>query len=92
MKLIDADTLIAKLEDDAKHMEDNIAIMFTYAAINDIKHEPTVDAVEVVRCADCKHSYDSLAMLFCSYGVCVDCEVRDDFYCAYAERRQDEID
>ena len=44
---------------------------------------------QIVRCKDCKHSYDSFAGLICSYGVCVDCVVCDDFYCAYAERRQE---
>ena len=47
MRLIDADVLVANLEDDAAHMEDNIAIMFTYAAINDIKHAETIDAQPV---------------------------------------------
>ena len=42
MRPIDADKLIAKLEDDAEHMEEPIAQMFTYAAINDIKHAPTI--------------------------------------------------
>lgn len=41
-RLIDADALIAKLEDDAKYMEEPIAKMFTYAAVNDIKHAPTI--------------------------------------------------
>ena len=43
MRLIDADALVAKLEDDAEHMEDPIAAMFTYGAISDIKHAETVD-------------------------------------------------
>ena len=65
----------------AWNIEDSIFI--------EIDSIPTADVVEVVRCADCKHSYDSLAGWICSYGVCVDCVVRDDFYCSYAERRQD---
>ena len=39
---IDADALIARLEDDLKHMEMPLAKMFAYGAINDIKHEPTI--------------------------------------------------
>ena len=42
---------------------------------------------EVVRCKDCKHSYETFAGLICSHGVCVDCVVRDDFYCSYGERK-----
>ena len=42
MRPIDADALIARLEEDAEQMENIIAKMFTYGAINDIKHEPTI--------------------------------------------------
>ena len=55
MRLIDAGALIAQMEADAEHMEDALAVMMTYAAINDVKCFPTVDAVPVVRCRDCKY-------------------------------------
>ena len=42
-RMIDADALIAQMEADAEQMEDQIAIMFTYAAINDVKHAPTIE-------------------------------------------------
>lgn len=48
---------------------------------------PTVDAVEVVRCKECKYSYADLNGLCCAYGVCVDSNVPEDFYCANGERR-----
>ena len=41
----------------------------------------------VVRCKDCKNSYENIGGRVCAYGVCVDCEVADDFFCAYGERR-----
>ena len=56
-----------------------------------IKQLPTADVVEAVRCSDCKHSYESVAGLICSYGVCVDCVVRDDFYCSYGERKDGNV-
>lgn len=43
MRLIDADALIAQMEADAEQMEEPIAAMFTYAAINDVKHAPTIE-------------------------------------------------
>ena len=43
MRLIDADALIAQMKADAEQMEDPIAKMFTYAAINDVKHAPTIE-------------------------------------------------
>ena len=43
MRLIDADALIAQMEADAEQMEEPIAAMFAYAAINDVKHAPTIE-------------------------------------------------
>lgn len=72
-----------------------------------IEDAPTIDAVEVVRCKDCKHwrrqtNYTGAQL---SFGFCESndmwgslygetCEVShidtdDDFYCGYAERRED---
>ena len=48
---------------------------------------PTVDAEVVVRCKDCEYSYDELSYLCCSHGVCVDCEVPPNFYCAEGKKR-----
>lgn len=42
---------------------------------------------KIIRCGECKHSYETFAGLICSHGICVDCVVRDDFYCAYGERK-----
>lgn len=58
--------------------------------VNDEKLDaaPTVDAVEVVRCKDCEWSYDEISGLCCSYGVCVDCEVPPNFYCAEGKRKE----
>ena len=42
-RLIDADELIAQMEADAEQMEEPIAKMFTYAAIRDVKHAPTIE-------------------------------------------------
>lgn len=49
---------------------------------------PTEDVTPVVRCKGCKYSWEDLSGLCCSYGVCVDCTVPDDFYCAYAIRKE----
>lgn len=48
---------------------------------------PAADAAPVVRCKDCEYSYDEISYLCCSHGVCVDCEVPPNFYCAYGKRR-----
>lgn len=52
-----------------------------------IKELPCADVAPVVRCKDCEYSYDEISYLCCSHGVCVDCEVPPNFYCAYGKRR-----
>ena len=49
---------------------------------------PAADVVPVVRCKDCKHSYEDIGGRTCSHGVCVDCIVPDDFCCAYGKREE----
>lgn len=53
-----------------------------------LQDTPNVDAEVVVRCKDCKHSWEDLGGLTCSHGVCVDCVVLGDFYCANGERKK----
>lgn len=49
---------------------------------------PAADVAPVVRCKDCEYSYDELSYLCCSHGVCVDCEVPPNFYCAEGKRKE----
>lgn len=45
---------------------------------------------QIVHCKDCKHSYQDIGGLCCAHGVCIDCTVPEDFFCAYGERRTNE--
>lgn len=47
---------------------------------------PTVDAVPVVRCKDCKHHYDC-GVHFCN-RLGMDCPDDSDFFCSYGERKE----
>lgn len=48
----------------------------------------TVDAVEVVRCKDCKHRYTmSSGMSFCKKNFLMG--AKDNDFCSYGERRCD---
>ena len=93
MRLIDADALIGKFNEKVDMAEclvnERTAERFaTFCALADAVEEmPTVDAVPVVRCKDCEYSYDDISGMCCSHGVCVDCEVPPNFYCAYGKRR-----
>lgn len=57
---------------------------FDYVDAEDIDNAPTVDAVPVVRCKDCKH-YDI-------GGSCIICGFQSrkpDDFCSYGERKDD---
>ena len=62
------------------------------SAVELIENAPTVDAVEVVRCKDCKHTDNDVYKnpqyqeWCCRVGYWVD----NDWYCADGERRSDE--
>lgn len=97
MRLIDADEALRLFGEEYEETKelihngetqlDNLAEGFTEAD-HIIKYVlPTVDAVVVVRCKDCKHSWEDISGLCCSHGVCVDLTVPGDFYCAYGERK-----
>lgn len=92
MRLIDADAFIEKFNEKADMAECIIdartAERFaTFCALADAVEEmPTVDAEAVVRCKDCEYSYEEISYLCCSHGVCVDCIVPPNFYCAYGKR------
>ena len=93
MRLIDGDALIEKFNEKADMSECLVdartAERFaTFCALADAVEEmPTVDAEVVVRCKDCEYRYDDISGMCCSHGVCVDCEVPPNFYCAYGKRR-----
>lgn len=48
---------------------------------------PAADVAPVVRCRDCRNSYEGIDGRICSFGPCVDCVVPDDFFCSLGERR-----
>ena len=54
-----------------------------------LEEAPTVDAVEVIRCWQCKYQdkgeNESGSWNCCSIGYC---DVEDDYFCWWAERRQ----
>ena len=88
MRLIDADQMAVD-ESDAYmsaqvQITDDLKWLVNFAAHSKIQKliadTPTVDAVSVVRCKDCKHRYEDS---WCEY---VDDD--DNFYCARGERKE----
>ncbi len=85
MRLIDAKELERLFNG---QIEQGVGVIGAFDAFYDaLQDTPTVDAVEVVRCKECKYSYADLDGLCCTYGVCVDSTVPEDFYCANGVRR-----
>lgn len=71
----------------SKYYERAKAVEKVCQAVIDKKVKTPDDVAVVVRCKDCKHSWEDLGGLTCSHGVCVDCNVLGDFYCSYGERK-----
>ena len=95
MRLIDGDELIVKLYQDqpmdwtgseAEVQELNDWELFR----NMVNNAPTVDAEVVVRCKGCEYNYKTITHLYLcrSHGVCFDCEVPPNFYCAEGKRKE----
>lgn len=91
MRLIDADALLDEVCEDLGEGEVLYSIPPSY-----IDDAPTVDAVEVVRCKDCKW-FDPVRQECCG-NVVTDNEGGSDFtinfeendFCSFGERRTDE--
>lgn len=90
MRPIDADRLYNTIIDEV----DPISISMDGGAIRGIMRtiiaaEPTIDAIPVIRCADCRHLHminapDGQRWNYCPF---MKFDVKPDFYCANAERR-----
>ena len=90
-RYIDADKLVEYQEhawdwDTVNGIETAIALR---QVISDIRHEPTADVVEVVRCKDCKFWQTDWKTSYDGYHYCsmVDIVVDGDFYCKDGERK-----
>lgn len=69
-----------------------LTVLIPYEELNAkmvIANAPTVDAVEVVRCKDCKHYWKNNPSD--DVPVCL-ASPRDDAFCSEGERREDEAD
>lgn len=86
MRLIDADRLIDEFEDTIGNPISRTRLKLQ------VQNQPTVDAVEVVRCIDCKwcsEDYDTDGNV--PYWTCKnwDCGTDADGFCHEAERKND---
>ena len=84
MRLIDADALIKEANADGA---------YGYVDAKQIENAPTVDAVEVVRCRECKYHYweqepcHGKTVHYCNLPHMSGVEVFKEFFCYYGERK-----
>lgn len=88
MRLIDADALgIGMCNPDVFPYENMLYAKGWNQAIKILQKAPTVDAVEVVRCGDCKYFNFDIWSGRCRYGGR---RMDVDDYCSRGERREDD--
>jgi hypothetical protein len=89
-RLIDANEVIKETESILNfRRQHNMPTAEYEALLGYLKNRPTVDAVEVVRCKDCKH--------YGNYGRVWDCKKygamslpEENDFCSYGERKDNE--
>lgn len=81
MRLIDADLL----EEQFGISDEDLL------ALDEIRHAPTVDAVVVTRCKDCKYAYINSFSASSGVALCTlsGQPMQQDNFCSYGERRED---
>ena len=92
MKLIDADALLRNLKEERGRYDtfgsqtDHEIVMALMNVIGMTMNAPTIDAVEVVRCKDCKWSRPSYPLL-CHKGKALTIIEHENCFCSYGERK-----
>ena len=98
VRLIDANALIEEICKDCNAIKDGLCEYDICASVQWVSEAPTIDAVPVVRCKDCKHyknhgrtSIGNIKCGWCYRSLRHNEEHRmlpDDF-CSYGERREE---
>lgn len=78
MRPIDADALMYEANSDGA---------YGYVDAKQISEAPTIDAVEVVRCRECKHMIPQSHTRYCTVWNAVN-GMGDDGFCNYGERKE----
>lgn len=98
--LISKSALLADIEESivfsVKNGQPSAEIRGANKITDRIKAAPAVDAVEVVRCKDCKHAGKHEVIFFPGHIPCglrmQPTIVKPDDFCSYGERRSDDAD
>ena len=92
---IDADALLKELRKSCEyHAENSREFSLLQRDIIIVQEQPTIDAVPVIRCKNCKFSILNNGVYVGSetHGTCIamGATVDGDDYCSWAERRDEE--
>ena len=92
-RLIDANALKKAIRSESWVKRSVVNLTLQYIGII-IDEQPTVDAVEVVRCKDCKHGgiLEHNGKMFCKEPMgCLGCvPTKPDAFCSCGERKDDD--
>ena len=83
-RLIDANAFLEKMKRTSRYFD----------VVFDVEEMPTVDAVEVVRCRECKHHYweqepcHGRSVHYCKLPHMRGVEVFKEFFCYYGVRKE----
>ena len=93
-RMIDVNKVINSMQkclDESPDKKHSVGYFAFESIIECLKQEPTVDAVEVVRCRDCKHAW----IHPCGYVYChrdgrnaYEMTFNIDSFCSYGERKE----
>ena len=82
MRLIDADVTTKTYTADLFDTLDD------FERVNDIlEYAPTVDAVSIVRCKDCKYHDEGENFIYC-WALQMKCPNDSEFFCKYGKREE----
>ena len=85
MRLIDADALISYIDECSQ--ESRFRVYYGYAK-SFIDDAPTIDAVSVVRCRECKHCDPENGHCDHPMGTAAPLKRKPDDFCSYGERKE----
>ena len=77
-RLIDANAFLEKMKRTSRYFD----------VVFDVEEMPTVDAVEVVRCCECKWWHEDDDVGYCDNPDGLDNYAKPDEFCSYGERKE----
>lgn len=77
-RLIDAEAFLEKMKRTSRYFD----------VVFDVEEMPTVDAVEVVRCCECKWWHEDDDVGYCDNPDGLDNYAKPDEFCSYGERKE----